>query len=442
MYSFSRRSGLPDVHSINHPAFLAARRRYGRLRRPPELEMAEQAPILGPETRSYMRDMLLETATPAALAPRPEQPLQVPVAPELTYEDYRAQPPSLRFANIPIGELSPYEINELADEMADRRKAEEAEKFATAAAEVKERYDYPPEVSPGVTELSSRMYTPEERGRRVRAIDLLRLHRGRATPEQVAGSRQARWGRAPELFPARPEIERARQAGVPGFLPEHRFIAPDLEEDIGRFERMLPPDLQAARAQRQYAIEHPEAPTLPRYETTVTRRMPGGVTLTHKPISAPELSTELEVEQIKARLAAEQARKAYWERPATTTPSPIMRMVNEGLLTLDEGKGLAIKEKGGDLTEKDIISIMHTIERALAATYTPLNEPLEGGTYEERRGYYTQQLEAYQNRLDQIRAGKAEPARVKVKAPDGTIGTLPASQVSEAVKAGYQVITD
>ncbi|MBA7653502.1 hypothetical protein ES703_61351 [subsurface metagenome] len=225
------------------------------------------------------------------------------------------------------------------------------------------------------------------------------------------------------------------------FPAEERFAPPSFEEDVGRFAKMLPPDLQVARARQQYEIEHPEAPTLPRYETTIMKKTPWG-TITRKPISAPELPAELDIEQARARLAAEKARKAYWERPATTTPSPIMRMVGEGLLTLEEGKGLATKEKDDDLTEKDVISIMHTIERALATTYTPLNEPLPGEEYAERREYYAQQLETYRNRLDQIRTGKTETNRVKVKAPDGTIGTLPASQVAEAIKAGYQVIMD
>ncbi|MBA7701369.1 hypothetical protein ES703_110105 [subsurface metagenome] len=358
----------------------------------------------------------------------------------MTFEDYKAQPPSLRFAGIEPSDMSPYEIEEYANELAAQRKAAKAQRMEELYEQSKVE---------GITRGEGwfqigkpRRYTPEQRGSRVRAIDMLRLGRGRVSPEQLAGIRQARWERAPELFPARPEIERARRAGITGFAPESRFIAPDLEEDISRFAGMLPPDLQTMRAEQQYRIEHPEAPTLPRYETTVTRRMPGGVTLTHKPIGAPELSTELEIEQARARLAAEKARKAYWERPATTTVSPIMRMVEEGLLTLEEGKGLATKEKDDDLSEKDVISIMHTIERALASTYTPLNEPLEGGTYAERREYYTQQLEIYQGQLDRIRSGKTETNRVKVKALDGKIGTLPASQVAEAVKAGYQVITD
>jgi len=56
------------------------------------------------------------------LAPRPgEMPTgQPPVAPDLTYEDYKAQPPSLRFAGIQPNEMSPYEITEYADEMAAR----------------------------------------------------------------------------------------------------------------------------------------------------------------------------------------------------------------------------------------------------------------------------------------------------------------------------------
>lgn len=118
----------------------------------------------------------------------------------------------------------------------------------------------------------------------------------------------------------------------------------------------------------------------------------------------------LEMETLRARKAAEEARKAYWERPtAGTAPSPIMKMVNEGLLTLPEGKELARKEKEGNLNEKDIISIMHTIERALASTYTLLNEPLGGEKYAERRNYYAKQLDIYRKRLDQIRAAKTTP---------------------------------
>lgn len=90
------------------------------------------------------------------------------------------------------------------------------------------------------------------------------------------------------------------------------------------------------------------------------------------------------------------------------TPSPIMKMVNEDLLTFSEGKELARKEKEGDLGEKDIISIMHTIERALASTYTVLNEPISGEKYAERRNYYAQQLDIYRKRLDQLRTGKTE----------------------------------
>ncbi|MBA7664675.1 hypothetical protein ES703_72736 [subsurface metagenome] len=384
---------------------------------PPGNIPPEDWAMLGPELQSYFTDMYREpTAAPAPTAAPPAAP---PAAPDLTYEDYKAQPPGTRLAGIQPSDMSPYEIQEYADEMAAQRKAEKAQRFQ----ELHEGELRPaPDVIriTGPTGREARAYPGMTRREVSESIGLRRLRRGQISPEQLAGRRQALWERHPSML---------REA-------------PDLERDVGRFAGMLPPELGVARARQKYAIEHPEAPTLPRYETTVTRRMPGGVTLTHKPIGAPELSTELEVEQARARLAAEQARKAYWERPATTTVSPIMRMVNEGLLTLDEGKGLATKESAGSLTEKDIISIMHTIERALASTYTPLNEPLGGEEYAERRTYYAQQLEVYKNRLDQIRAGKTEANRVKVKAPDGTIGTLPASQVAEAVKAGYQVITD
>ncbi len=390
--------------------------------------------------------------------PIPEEgymwPDEFKVTPDLTYEDYKAQPPSLRFAGIQPSEMSPYEIEEYADEMAARRKAEKTQRMQ----ELYEQSRAEGMVLPGETiDLApTYRYTGMPRTRREvgRSIDLRMLRRGRATPEQVAGiraRRRARFTPTKEAWERRETtIEGAKIAdwltgpkgAIPPDLTRREYPEPpSFEEEVAGLEKVLPPNLRAIRARQQYAIERPEAPTLPRYETTVTRRMPGGVTLTHKPISAPEFPTELEIEQAKGRLAAEQARKAYWERP-TTTLSPIMRMVDEGLLTFEEGKGLATKEKDDDLTEKDVISIMHTIERALAATYTPLNEPLEGKEYAERRNYYAQQLEVYRNRLDQIRAGKTKPNRVKVKAPDGTIGTLPSSQIAEAVKAGYQVITD
>lgn len=107
----------------------------------------------------------------------------------------------------------------------------------------------------------------------------------------------------------------------------------------------------------------------------------------------------------QSRLQSEKARTAYWSRPKQVpTPSPVMKMVKEGLLTLEEGKGLARKDEEGNLTEKDIISIMHTIERALASTYTVLNEPISGAKYAERRNYYAQQLDIYRKRLDELRA--------------------------------------
>jgi hypothetical protein len=86
-----------------------------------------------------------------------------------------------------------------------------------------------------------------------------------------------------------------------------------------------------------------------------------------------------------------------------------MKMVGEGLLSLEEARKLARKEADGDLTEKDIISIMHKIEEALASTYTPpWNEPLPGEKYAGRREYYAKQLEIYKNRLDQLRGEKSQ----------------------------------
>lgn len=95
--------------------------------------------------------------------------------------------------------------------------------------------------------------------------------------------------------------------------------------------------------------------------------------------------------------------KYYTQRAeGTTTLSPIMRMVREGLITQAEGRKLARKDADNDLGEKDIISIMHTIERALEATYDAIGSPLPGR--EDQRKYYVEQLEQYKSRLDEYRS--------------------------------------
>lgn len=126
----------------------------------------------------------------------------------------------------------------------------------------------------------------------------------------------------------------------------------------------------------------------------------------------PQMRTDFGVKELAKQLdPLYQAQTKYYRGGGyygrrKPTPSPIMKMVNEGLLTKKEGKGLARKEKDDDLGEKDIISIMHTIERALASTYTVLNEPIAGAQYAKRRQYYTEQLEVYRQRLEQLRRSK------------------------------------
>lgn len=328
MYGFSRRYrlpefGAPDIHSLNHPAFLRTRRRYRR--RPPDLQMAGQAPIFRPEMKSYLKDMLLEMATPSALAPRPERPPEMPigeppVAPELSYGDYKAQPPSTRLAGIQPSDMSPYEIQEYADEMATQRKAEKAQRL-------QELYEGELRPAPDVIDLTPTYRHTGMRPTRREVSEttgLRRLRRGRITPEQLAGRRQALWERHPSML---------REA-------------PDLERDVGRFAGMLPPELGVARARHKYAMEHPEmlAPKLPRYETTQTFKTPYG-TRTRKLIPPP---SRLDIEQARARIASEKARTAYYERPPTTTPSALMKLVGEGVLTFEDAQRLARKEEDPD----------------------------------------------------------------------------------------------
>jgi len=66
-------------------------------------------------------------------------------------------------------------------------------------------------------------------------------------------------------------------------------------------------------------------------------------------------------------------------------------------------------ETEDNLTEKDIISIMHTLERAMAATHDAAGFPLEGPEYAEHRKYYAEQLEHYKELLQRRRAEKQKP---------------------------------
>lgn len=100
--------------------------------------------------------------------------------------------------------------------------------------------------------------------------------------------------------------------------------------------------------------------------------------------------------------------RALLGRPKPTL-SPIGKMISEGLLTKEEGQKLARRESQDQLTEKDIISIMHTLERAMAATHDAAGFPLEGPEYAGHRKYYAEQLEHYKALLQRRRSEKEKP---------------------------------
>jgi hypothetical protein len=133
----------------------------------------------------------------------------------------------------------------------------------------------------------------------------------------------------------------------------------------------------------------------------------------------------------QAQLQAEKARTAYWsrDRATTGTPSPIQKMITEGIITPEEGKDLALKTIKGELTEKDIISIMHTIQSAIGETYDALGTELKGPEMAKNRLYYVQQLESYQKRLDKLR-GQGEARKILgdagINVPEPTTGITPA----------------
>jgi len=119
---------------------------------------------------------------------------------------------------------------------------------------------------------------------------------------------------------------------------------------------------------------------------------------------APMLRDPLETEAMRADIDFTKARTKYYGQDRPATLSPIMKMVKEGLITQAEGRKLARKDADDDLGEKDIISIMHTIERALEATYDAIGSPIPGR--EDQRKYYIEQLEQYKSRLDEYRSAR------------------------------------
>jgi len=216
----------------------------------------------------------LEPTTPPEIAIASGRPPTAPTAPDLTYEDYKAQPPDVRLAGVQPSGMSPYEIQEYADTMAAQRKTRKAQRMQ----ESYEKARAEGMVLPGETIDLAPTYRhtgmPPTRRDVSESIGFRRLMRGRISPEELAGRRQMLWRRRPSML---------REA-------------PDLEQDISRFAGMLPPDLQAERAKQQYRIEHPEVPVLPRYETTQTFKTPYG-TFARKSITPPRLTTERQMYQ-------------------------------------------------------------------------------------------------------------------------------------------------